>query len=229
MYKIIYDGQVIDVVRNPSFLRFLSSGHIAITDKSSAQGIVGSDTTTIYSFTPVSDTNILTVSIESITSKEFNRLQSLLNSEQKISVAQRELLKAKEAKIKVLSDFCKVKIIDGFTVSLSDHKNYHFKLTAEDQLNLLNLENQLNAGVETFIYHATGLPCQIFMRDDMRKIINAFRKHVLYHTTYFNSAKQYINSLDSLNDIENFAYGMNITGAVTDPTIRQILIAGGIN
>ena len=53
MYKIIQDQKVIDVVRIPRFVRFLSSGHIALTDKSSAQGIVGSDDRTVYSFKPI--------------------------------------------------------------------------------------------------------------------------------------------------------------------------------
>ena len=229
MYKILYEGHVIDVVRNPSFLKFLPSGHIAITDKSSAQGIAGSDATTVYSFAPRDDKNVPVVTLEKITAKEFNRLQSLLNSEQKIGVSACDLMKAKETKIKVLSDICKVKIIDGFTVSLADYKNYNFRLTAEDQLNLLSLENQLNAGAETFIYHATGQPCQVFTRNDMKKIINAYRKHVLYHTTYFNSAKQYLNSLDSIDKVETFTYGTDIIGAVKDPVLRQILLNGGAN
>lgn len=229
MYKIIHDGQTIDVVRNPNFLRFLSSGHIAITDKSSAQGIVGSDTTTIYSFVPLADSDILVVTIESINTKEFNRLNSLLNSKQKVSAFDRGLLKAKEDKIKMLSDTCKAKITDGFTIILTDCKRYSFKLTAEDQINLLRLENQLNAGGESFVYHATGLPCQIFVRDDMKKIINAYRKHVLYHTTYFNSAKQYINTLSDISKVEEFTYGIDITCTVKDPALRQIIQDGGAN
>ena len=229
MYKIIYDGQVIDVVRNPKFLRFLSSGCVAITDKTSAQGIVGSDTETIYSFAPLADTAIRVVSIENIDIYEFNRLHSLLNSGKLASVAECELRHAKDAKIQVLSDTCKIKILNGFNISLSDHKDYSFRLTAEDQLNLLSLENQLAAGAETFVYHATGLPCQVFTRDDMKKIILAYRKHVLYHTTYFNAAKQYINSSTDLEQISTFVYGVDISGVVADPVLRQILLDGGTN
>jgi hypothetical protein len=229
MYKIIYEGKTIDVVNNPNFLRFLASGHIAITDKSSAQGIVGSDLTTIYSFKPVGNKNIPVVTIENITTTEFNRLHSLLNSDQGLTVAKCELLKAKEIKIAALSSICSAKITAGFNVNLADSKSYNFKLTAEDQLNLLNIENQLNTGAETFVYHATGLPCQIFTRDDMKKILNAYRKHILYHTTYFNAAKQYINSLEDLEQVNAFTYGTDIAGSVTDLVIRQILTEGDIN
>ncbi len=229
MYKIIYNDKVIDVVNNPNFLKFLTSGHIAITDKSSAHGIVGSDFTTIYSFKPLEDKNIPVVSIESITASEFNRLQSLLNSEQGLSVAKCELIKAKESKIAFLSNVCKAKITDGFNICLTDCNNYSFKLTAEDQLNLLNIENQLHTGTEAFVYHATGLPCQVFTRDDMKKILKAYRKHVLYHTTYFNAVKQYINSLTDLEQINTFTYGTDIVGSVDHLVLREILLEGDAN
>lgn len=229
MYKIIYEGKVIDVVNNPNFLKFLTSGHIAITDKSSAQGIVGSDYTTIYSFKQLENKNIPVVSIEDITTSEFNRLYSLLNSDQGLSVAKCELIKAKESKIAFLSNICKTKITNGFSICLADGNSYSFKLTEEDQLNLLNIENQLNTGSESFVYHATGLPCQVFTRDDMKKILKAYRKHVLYHTTYFNAAKQYINSLTNLEQINTFTYGTDILGSVDHLVLREILIEGDAN
>ena len=229
MYKIIHEGKIIDVIRNPSFIKFLPSGHIAITDKMSAQGIVGSDAKTIYSFEPVQYDDIATVTIESITKDEFNRLQSLLNSEPKVSSDELALAKARESVVEVLSITCNAKIIAGFSIKLLDGNKYHFRLTAEDQLNLLSIENQLNAGENAFVYHATGLPCKVFSRDDMVKIIGAYRKHMLYHTTYFNTAKQYVNSLTDLEAIKSFYYGTDIAGTVTDAALRKILMDGGTN
>jgi hypothetical protein len=106
---------------------------------------------------------------------------------------------------------------------------YNFKLTAEDQLNLLSIENQLTLGAKTFIYHATNEPCRIFIRNDMERIIKAFRKHILYHTTYFNIAKQYINSLVDIDKVNNFTYGANVVSSATDPAIAKILKNGGSN
>jgi hypothetical protein len=96
-------------------------------------------------------------------------------------------------------------------------------LTAEDQLNLLSIENQLKAGASSVLYHATGMPCKLFYREDMLKVIAAFRKHVLYHTTYFNVAKQYINTLTDAKKIETFAYGTDVSFATDDSTIKRIL------
>jgi hypothetical protein len=227
MYKILHDNKVIDVVRDPKFLRFLASGHIAFTDKSSANGILGSDGHTAYSFNKSSRSDIKVVKIEEISYNEFSRLRSLLNSGIEASVVDAtEKAVAINNKLRQLSTICNNKIIAGFSIILSDGERYRFKLTTEDQLNLIILENQLNAGAETVLYHASDMPCKYFMREDMLKVINAFKKHVLYHTTYFNAVKQYLKTLNKVDEIASFTYGTSITHTVTNYAIRKILEDG---
>ncbi len=227
MYKIVHNEKVVDVVKIPHFFKLLSSGHVAFTDKSSAHGIVGSDGKTLYSFKPTARKDVVVASIEEITLDELNRLQGLLSSGQEPSADESALAVAKRSMIKRLSSICKNKIIAGFSIVLSDGKSYDFKLTTEDQLNLLALENQLNSGVETFIYHSTGQPCRFFSRDDITKIVNAFRRYTLYHTTYFNVAKQYLNSLVDIEKVNRFTYGADVSEVVDDVVIKQILKNGG--
>lgn len=227
MYKIIQNDKVVDVVRVPRFVSFLASGHVALTDKTSAQGIVGSDGKTIYSFKPVQRQNVEVAEIKEITVEEFSRLQGLLNSNQEVSADESALAKAKRDMITRQSNICKNKITAGFSVVLSDGEIYNFKLTTEDQLNLMSIEGQLNAGAETFIYHATNQPCRFFSREDMTKIINAFKRYTLYHTTYFNVAKQYINSLVDIEKVNTFIYGTDVSDMVDDIVIKQILKNGG--
>lgn len=225
MYKIIQDGKIIDVIRIPSFVSFLPTGHIAMSDRASATGIVGSDGQTVYSFTE-NNHNKQIVKIEKITVDEFNRLKNLLNSEQKPNTSDIALEKAKQSKVQSLSNICKNRIISGFSVKLSDGIIYKFKLTVEDQLNLMMLENQLSAGAKSFIYHATDMPCKVYNKEDMTKIINAFKIHTLYHTTYFNVAKQYIKSLTDIEKVRLFVYGQDISWYIKDTTIRQIIKNG---
>ena len=227
MYKIICDNRVIDVVQRPNFFRILPNNTVAYTDKTSAHGIVGSDGRTLYGFAPVAQRLLTIVTIEDISIDEFNRLSSLLNSNQEVCADESALAKAKRDKIKRLSNMCKNKITAGFTIELSDGKEYGFKLTTEDQLNLMAIENQLNSGTESFIYHATNQPCRWFEKDDMVKIINAFKRFTLYHTTYFNTAKQYINSLTSLEKVNMFTYGTDVSEAATDIALKQLLKNGG--
>jgi hypothetical protein len=224
MYKIIQNNNVIDVVKYPRFVNFLTSGHIAITDKTSANGIVGSDNQTLYSFQPRH--GYTTVSIEEIGIEELERLQGLLGSGMEVSADESTLAAAKRDVIKRLSNICKAKITSGFSVILSDGESYNFKLTTEDQLNLMSIEGQLNAGTETFIYHATNQPCRFFSREDMTKIISTFKRYTLYHTTYFNVAKQYINSLVDIEKVNRFTYGTDVSETVKDIVIKQILKNG---
>ena len=230
MYKIILNNEVIDVVQFPKFVRFLRKGHITMTDKSSAQGIIGSDGQTVYSFKPISGKNFKVVSIVKISSdKELSRLQDLLSSGETVSADETALAKAKQSKIASLSSQCKSIITAGFVLELSNGENSSFKLTIEDQLNLMLIETRINAGDTTFIYHATNQPCKFYTREDMQKIVSSFRRHVQYHTTYFNVAKQYINSLTDIRRVTSFMYGDSVLDAADNTTIKQILINGGVN
>jgi hypothetical protein len=226
MYKIIYNEKVIDVVNEPRFVQVLSPHNVVFTEQVIAQGIEGSDRETLYGLTPSPYKSWDIVTIEKITPTEFNRLKSLLNSDLEVSADQTALAAAKREKIQHLSEICKNRIIVGFSIKLSDDNVYNFKLTTEDQINLTVLENQLNSGDERFIYHATNQPCRFFNKEDMIKIIRAFRKQVMYHTTYFNLAKQYIKSLTNIEAVKLFTYGTDISETVDDIVLKQILKNG---
>lgn len=227
MYKIIQNNKIVDLIKNPYFITFLSTGHIAITDKANAKGVVGSDGETLYSFIPNKRLDASFASIEEVSLEEFNRLYSLLNSGQEIIADGLVLEETRQAVIKRLSDTCKSKIISGFSIGLSDGEIYNFRLTTEDQLNLMMIENQLSAGADTFVYHATNKPCKVFTKNDMSKIIEAFKRHTLYHTTYFNTAKQYIKSLTDIEEINLFTYGTDISATTKDKVLKRILKNGG--
>jgi hypothetical protein len=226
MYKIVQNNKVVDVVRVPNFISFLSTGHIAMTDKISAQGIIGSDEKTIYSFIPVAGKDFKIVTIEEITESEFNRLKNLLNSDNATSVNNLALKAVRQTKIAEASAACKNKITEGFSVALSDDLLYSFRLTIEDQLNLMMIENQLKSNQEFFVYHATNQPCKAFSRDDMTKIIEAFRKYTTYHTTYFNAVKWYLNTLNDINKISDFCYGDSVCCVIEDEVVATIIKNG---
>lgn len=226
MYKVIHNNRIIDVVKHPKFIKFLATGHIAMTGYSAADGLVGSDNETLYCFTPIKGRNLQIVKIVEIDEAEFSRLNSLLNSGQVVSADESALVKAKREKLEALSITCKNKIVAGFSVELSDGEQ-SFKLTTEDQLNLMQIENQLSYGEAYFVYHATNQPCKLYNRDDMTKIIRAFRKHVLFHTTYYNAVKQCINSLTDLEKVNMFSYGDDVSDSIEDVVLRQIVRNGG--
>lgn len=227
MIKLVQDNRVVDVVKYPKYVKFLSPERIALTNKALAQGVVGSDGIKVYSYSPVDAKTAGVVTAIEICQEEYDRLLQLLSNNDCVSADEVSLAKIKDSVTRKLSETCKKNITDGFSVKLSDGKYYNFKLTVEDQLNLLMLENRLNAGATSFVYHATNMPCVVLSKKDAIKIIEAFRRHVLFHTTYFNAAKQYIKSLVDVEKVKAFEYGFDVSTEVSDSSIRKILQTGG--
>ena len=81
-------------------------------------------------------------------------------------------------------------------------------------------------GVQRALRLDDEFPIKVYTKEDMTKIINAFKKHTLYHTTYFNAAKHFIMSQSNINDINLFSYGTDISDTVEDAVLRQILKNG---
>jgi hypothetical protein len=156
------------------------------------------------------------------------RLQSLINSG-KLLDSPTVVAEVLNKKIADCSALCEQRIVNGFTIKLSDNKYYSFKLTVEDQINLMRHDASLRAGAKTFIYHATDMPCRIFSREDMRIIVDTYQKFTNYHTTYFNAVKQYLKTLTSVAEINAFEYGQDISNVVPDKNIAGLLKRGGFN
>ena len=217
MYKIIYNNKIIEVIENPKFIRFLAKGHVGITSKSDAQGILSENSSSIYRFDYSAQTirqNIIDVEIEKISIEEFRRLEYLLNSGKQPDADMSALSIAKRNKISSLSEECNRQIISGISLVLSDNQIHQFKLTIEDQL---------NSGITTFVYHSTGEPCKVFNKEDMYKIISSTRSHIQYHTTYFNLLKQYVNTLVTSEEVQNTYYGIDVEKISTDKTMKTFL------
>lgn len=129
----------------------------------------------------------------------------------------------KERKIQEMSATCNAIIVAGFDVELSDNEIHHFSLTVQDQLNLITLSSMAAAG-ETYIpYHADDELCKMFSAQDINAIVAAATEFKTYHTTYFNSLKVYINSMDSIDDVANTTYGIDIPEEYQSDVLKILL------
>ena len=63
-------------------------------------------------------------------------------------------------------------------------------------------------GMEMIPYHADGEICKFYSPDDINNIIEAATQYKIYHTTYYNALKNYVNSLDDINTIQQIEYGV---------------------
>lgn len=116
----------------------------------------------------------------------------------------------RSTKIADMKRVCNEKIVAGFDIVLSDNKSYHFSLTTQDQLNLVTCQQLIASGEKTVAYHADGEVCRYYTAADMRAIIKKANTFKTYHIAYFNSLREYIKSLRSMNKISAIKYGDNM-------------------
>lgn len=114
----------------------------------------------------------------------------------------------RSSKLKEMSRACRKAIEEGFDLTLRDTP-HHFSLDTQDQLNLMSLG--IMAQTQSLIpYHADGEACDFYTAEEINEIIESANAHKIYHTTYHNALKAYINSLDTLESIASVEYGMEI-------------------
>ena len=116
----------------------------------------------------------------------------------------------KQSKINQMSKECHDTITNGVDVLLSDGKNHHFSLEVEDQLKIQALALKAQNGVQSLPWHEDNNYCIFYSADDIMKLYQAMEDLQLFHTTYFNSLKMYIKSLETIEEINNIVYGAEI-------------------
>lgn len=122
-----------------------------------------------------------------------------------------ELERLKLDVIQQMSNSCNSAITSGTTVKLSDGQYHHFGLTAFDQINLLHIQHKISEDSDIeVVYHATNELAKFYSSTDMLAIVSSANQHVMFHTNYFNSLKNYINTLTDSSLISSIRYGIMI-------------------
>lgn len=127
----------------------------------------------------------------------------------------------KESKINEMSRTCNQVIEAGFDIELGG-KVEHFSLTTQDQLNLISLSSMAANGMEAIPYHADGEICRFYSNAEMQAIVARATAFKIYHTTYFNALKNYINSLDTIEAIAAITYGVELPEAYQSDVLKSL-------
>lgn len=125
----------------------------------------------------------------------------------------------REAKISEMSLACRRIIEAGFDLELRNEV-HHFSLDTQDQLNLISLSSMAQTQ-ELIPYHADGEVCIFYTAAEINAIVAAATAHKVYHTTYYNALKTYINVLDTIEAISAIIYGV----AIPQEYKSEVLIA----
>lgn len=136
------------------------------------------------------------------------------------SILSKEKLQEQQEKvIKKAKEQCTKTIVNGI-----DFNEEHFSFEITDQLNIARLINQVQSGKEKVIYHADGKPCRFFSAEEITNLNEAMENFIEYHTTYFNSLKEYIKTLNLKSELNAVKYGMEIPNS----TLQLLFIDQGV-
>lgn len=229
-FKVIQDDKIIDVLSDIVYVRKqVVHNRLIACDKDRAEGVLSSNGDNIWFVESLIETNINDypiVKFIEIEQEEFEILKAALDNGQEeldnqvdnsnnteVELSEDELMTIdfiRAAKINEMSKTCNQIIIAGFDVELSDKEVHHFDLSLEEQLNFISLKDMINGGATEIPYHAANEPCKFYSAEDILKVIETGTMFKTYHVTYFNSLKQYILSLNTIDDITAVVYGMQI-------------------
>lgn len=244
-YKVIESGKVVDALQNPVFVKISTRGHVISCDISEASGVVSSDCSLIRHIAGRDEVPSRTwqdAELADIDETEYKELCTLLDlgaeipsdgdidfgkdeeeNEEIIIPEDTVLAEAKELYIDKMSAVCSNIIRKGIDVELSDGSIQHFTLEIEDQLNLITLSSMVASGETMIPYHASDKLCVFYPADDITKIIGEATAFKTFHTSYFNSLKNWILSVGSIAEMSEIHYGDTIPDEYCSDVLKQLL------
>lgn len=126
----------------------------------------------------------------------------------------------RSSKISEMSYECRKTIEAGIDIQLR-METKHFSMDTQDQLNLMSL-GVMAQTQELIPYHADGETCIFYTADEINQIVAAATAHKVYHTTYYNALKNYINSLTTIEEIAAITYGTPIPDEYQSEVLKVI-------
>ena len=238
-YKLISDNQIIGAINSNNFISLLPiTNCFIISDEEQGEYIDYNGHIYRSSWMQPAHSSLdfeLIQAIE-ITEQEYNNYTHALQQNQIIEEAKEEpqvvekyvtpsdatsLDFIKDSKLKEMSYICRTTIEQGFDLELRE-EIHHFSLDTQDQLNLMSLS--VMAQTQSLIpYHADGEECVFYTAEEINEIVDTANSFKIYHTTYYNALKAYINSLDDINAIAAIEYGIEIPEGYQTDVLKALI------
>ena len=238
-YKLVEDNQIIGAVSSKNFIR-LSPIMNSFLHCAEDEGEYISYEGKLYRATwmrPIQAQEAYTmVQVLEISEEEYNAYAQAIAMNEIIEeeveeeplielpedpIEQNSIEFIRSSKINEMSYTCRNTIENGFDITLSDGEIHHFSLDTQDQLNLITL-SALAETQDLIPYHADGEMCRFYAALEMKQIVAAATQFKMYHTTYYNALKAYINSLDNIGDIAAVTYGMELPQEFQSDVLKAI-------
>lgn len=129
----------------------------------------------------------------------------------------------RNTKIMMLKGICNSVITMGI-----DYNNEHYSLNSEDQMNISRLASIAKDDEDKtpLIYHADGEECRVYTKHEIIELSNKMNAWISYNTTYYNLMKQYINTIDNVDDIPSINYNDQLPSPYKEELEEMVDISG---
>lgn len=128
------------------------------------------------------------------------------------------------AKLAEISKACNAVIENGVDIKLGE-ESVHFNLDIKDQSNINNLFRVVELGGTEFPYQADGGVCRIYTAAEIVEIYVAVQTLITAQTTYHNELKQYVQALESAEDVSAVQYGMILPDPYLSEMNEKLMVA----
>lgn len=240
-FKIITDNTIVGVITSTQFIRYSPATDTLLRCEKNRgeyviyKDILYRDTWMNPTYITISYTPAIVLPIEE---EEYNILFETLKVQDEIIIEDNDTGEPdipdepepyedtstidfiRTSKINEMSYNCRKAIEQGFDLDIRG-ETYHFSLTTQDQLNLMSLGTMAQTS-DLIPYHADGETCMFYTAEEINQIISAMNARKIYHTTYYNALKDYINSLETIEEIASITYGTPIPDEYKSEALKVI-------
>lgn len=228
-YKIIKDNTFVGIITSNNFIRYQNANRMLMGANEETGDLVDYNNHLYRALwmkpmNPNINQHFEIADITEISQEEYNsfsdairankqiivedKIQEYVQPTIKLNIEEQGIDFIRSSKINEMSYACRKTIEAGFDLELRGETK-HFSLATQDQLNLMSLS--VMAQTQSLIpYHADGEECDFYTAEEINEIIDTANAFKIYHTTYYNALKGYINSLETIKDIAAVTYGMEI-------------------
>lgn len=131
-------------------------------------------------------------------------------------IPESDLSPLKNKKNEELSVSCQETIFFGQDIELSDGTTEHFEFKDQDQSNIKQLWDAIKDGATAYPYQSDTGSCKVYPAADIAKIYVTMSTTITSNLTYYHQLKDYVNSLETIEEIEAVIWGQELAGEYLD-------------
>ena len=133
-----------------------------------------------------------------------------------------ELRADKEAE---LSAACNAAIVAGLDIQLPGGTTEHFDYSERDQINIKEMFDAVLMGATMYPYQSDTGRCRTYTAEEIVTIYPTLAGNKTSQLTYYHQLKDYIDTLDTAEEIEAVTYGQPLTNEYLEHYNEMVAIA----